>query len=54
MRVYRIRMTSKLAQQHQELKTALLKVIEKDNSIDRLLEQLESKPGILIPYPSFL
>jgi hypothetical protein len=42
MRMYRAGMTSKLAEQQQELNTALLKVIEKDSSIGCLSEQLES------------
>jgi hypothetical protein len=47
-------MASKLAEQKQELNAALLKVIEKDNSIGRLSEQFKSKPSILIPSQSFL
>jgi hypothetical protein len=54
MRVYRAGMTSKLVEQKQELNGALLKVIEKDNSIGCLSEQLESKPSILILIPSSL
>jgi hypothetical protein len=54
MRVYRAGMTSKLAEQKLELNSALLKVIKKDNSFVRLLEQLESKPGILTPSLPFL
>jgi hypothetical protein len=42
-------MTSKLAEQKQELNTTLLKNIEKDNSIGRLSEQLESKPSVPTP-----
>jgi hypothetical protein len=47
-------MTSKLAEQKQELNSALLKIIEKDNSIGRLSEQLESKPNISTPSLAFL
>jgi hypothetical protein len=54
MCVYRTGMTSKLPEQKQVLNTTLLKVIKKDNSIGRLLEQLESKPSALIPSSSFL
>jgi hypothetical protein len=54
MRVYHTRMTSKLAVQKQELNTALLKVIKKDVAIERLSEQLQSKPRILVPSPYFL
>jgi CTP:phosphocholine cytidylyltransferase-like protein len=54
MRVYRAGMTSKLAEQKQELNTALLKVIEKDGAIERLLEQLQSMSRILVLSPSFL
>jgi hypothetical protein len=54
MRVYCTGMTSKLAEQQQDLNTAMLKIIEKDSSIGRLSEQLESKPSILIPVLSFL
>jgi hypothetical protein len=54
MRVYHTGMTSKLAEQQQDLNTALLKIIKKDSSIRRLSEQLESKPSILIPFLSFL
>jgi hypothetical protein len=43
MRVYRAGMTSKLAEQKQELNTALLKVIEKDDAIERLSEHLKSE-----------
>jgi hypothetical protein len=38
--LYRAGMTAKLAEQKQELNTALLKVIEKDGAIGRLSEQL--------------
>jgi hypothetical protein len=54
MRVYRTGMTSKLAEQKQELNTALLKVIKKDGAIECLSEQLQSKSRILVPSPSFL
>jgi hypothetical protein len=54
MRVYRAGMTLKLAEQQQELNIALLKVIEKDSAIKRLLEQLESKSRTLVPSPSSL
>jgi hypothetical protein len=43
MRVYHAEMTSKLAEQKQELNTVLLKVIEKDGVIGRLSEQLGSE-----------
>jgi hypothetical protein len=42
-RVIRVGMTMKLAEVKQELNTALLKVIEKDGAIGRLLEQLQCK-----------
>jgi hypothetical protein len=54
MSVYCAGMTSKLAKQKQELNSALLKIIEKDNSIGRLSKQLESKPSIPNPSSSFL
>jgi hypothetical protein len=55
MRVYCAGMTSKLVEQKQELNTALLKIIEKDNSIGCLSEQLESKPNILTSsFPLFM
>jgi hypothetical protein len=54
MRVYRVGMTPKLEKQQQELNTTLLKVIEKDSAIGRLLEQLESKSSILVLSSSFL
>jgi hypothetical protein len=38
--VYHVRLTTKLVEVKQELNTALLKVIEKDGVIRRLLEQL--------------
>jgi hypothetical protein len=41
--VIRAGMTTKLVEVKQELNTALLKVIEKDGAIGRLLEQLQSK-----------
>jgi hypothetical protein len=39
----RVGMTMKLAEVKQELNIALLKVIEKDGAIGRLLEQLQCK-----------
>jgi hypothetical protein len=54
MRVYHAEMTSKLAEQKQELNTVLLKVIEKDGAIGRLSEQLGSESRILVPSPSFM
>jgi hypothetical protein len=42
-RVIHTGMTAKLAEQKQELNVTLLKVIEKDGAIRRLLEQLQSK-----------
>jgi hypothetical protein len=44
-------MTTKLAEVKQELNTALLKVIEKDGAIGRLLEQLQSKRRTLTCLP---
>jgi hypothetical protein len=41
-RVYRARMTTKLAELKKELNTTLLKVIEKDGAIGRLSKQLQS------------
>jgi hypothetical protein len=46
-------MTTKLAEKTQEVNTALLKLLEKDRSIKRLSEQLESKPSRLIPISPF-
>jgi hypothetical protein len=46
---YRVRMTMKFTEKTQELNAALLKIIEKDISIERLTEQLVS--GILPGYP---
>jgi hypothetical protein len=43
-------MTSKLAEEKEELNSALLKIIEKDSSIGHLSEQLESKPIILTSF----
>jgi hypothetical protein len=43
MCAYRVGMTVKLTKKTQELNTSLLKVIEKDSSIERLSDQLESK-----------
>jgi hypothetical protein len=54
MRVYRAGMTSKLAEQKQELDTALLKVIEKDGAIERLSEQLQTKSRLLVLSSSFV
>jgi uncharacterized phage infection (PIP) family protein YhgE len=53
LRAYHVGMTVKLTEKTQELNAALLKIIEKDNSIKRLLEQLESKPFTLIPISPF-
>jgi hypothetical protein len=39
-------MTTKLAEQKLELNSALLKVIEKDDAIERLSEQLQIKSWI--------
>jgi hypothetical protein len=47
-------MIAKLVEQTKELNSALLKIIEKDNSIGRLSEQLDSKPVILTPSLPFL
>jgi hypothetical protein len=47
-------MTTKLAKQKLELNSALLKVIEKDGTIEHLSEQLQSKSRILILSSSFL
>jgi hypothetical protein len=52
MRMYRARMTLKLAEQKQEMNTALLKVIEKDGAIECLSEQLQTKSRISVPSPS--
>jgi hypothetical protein len=46
-------MTTKLAEKTQDVNTALLKLLEKDRSIKRLSEQLESKPSRLIPISPF-
>jgi hypothetical protein len=54
MRVYRAGMTTKLAEQKQELNTALLIVIEKDGAIGHLSEQLQSKSRLLVLSSSFL
>jgi hypothetical protein len=54
MRVYRTGMTMKLVEKTRELNTALLKIIEKDSSIERLSEQLESKRSVLILFLHFL
>jgi hypothetical protein len=54
MHVYRVGMTSTLAEQKLELNFALLKVIEKDGAIERLSEQLQSKSRFLALSPSFL
>jgi hypothetical protein len=43
VRMIRVGMTMKLAEVKQELNIALLKVIEKDGAIGRLLEQLQCK-----------
>jgi hypothetical protein len=47
MHVYRAGMTRKLTEKTQELNAALLENIKKDSSIERLSEQLESKPFTL-------
>jgi hypothetical protein len=47
-------MTTKLAEVKQELNTALLKVIEKDGTIRRLSEQIQSKCRTLALSSSFL
>jgi hypothetical protein len=52
-RVIRTGMTVKLAEQKQELNSAILKVIEKDGTIGRLSEQLQSKRRALTPSPPF-
>jgi hypothetical protein len=54
MRMYRAGMTSMLAEQKKEMNSALLKIIEKDSSIERLSEQLESKPVIPTPFQLLL
>jgi hypothetical protein len=51
--VYRTGMTTKLAEKMQELNTAMLQNIKKDNSIERLSEQLESKPFWLTSFLCF-
>jgi ribosomal protein S1 len=43
----------KLTEKTQELNAALLKILEKDNSIKRLSKQLESKPFASIPFLPF-
>jgi hypothetical protein len=53
-RVIRAGMTTKLAEVKQELNTTILKVIEKDGAIRRLLEQLQSKCRTLALSSSFL
>jgi hypothetical protein len=51
-RVCHAGMTAKLAEQKQELNTALLKVIEKDGALRRLSEQLQSECRTLaLSYP---
>jgi hypothetical protein len=47
-------MTTKPEEQTKELNTTLLKIIEKDSSIGRLSDQLESKPDIPTPSLPFL
>jgi hypothetical protein len=53
-RVYRVGMTTKLAEQKLELNSALLKVVEKDGAIGRLSEQLQSECRTLTLSSSFL
>ena len=48
LRAYRTGMTVKLTEKTQELNATLLKILEKDSSIKRLSEQLESKSFALI------
>jgi hypothetical protein len=50
--VIRVGMVAKLAGVKQERNTALLKVIEKEGTIGRLSEQLESECRVLAPSPS--
>jgi hypothetical protein len=52
-RMSRAGMTAKLAEQKQELNTALHKVIEKYGAIRRLSEQLQSKCRTLALSPPF-
>jgi hypothetical protein len=47
-------MTVKLTEKTQEVNTALLKILEKDSSVKRLSEQLESKPFALISISLFV
>jgi hypothetical protein len=53
MCVYYTGMTTKLAEKTQELNATLLENIKKDNSIERLSEQLDSKPITLTSFLSF-
>jgi hypothetical protein len=53
LRAYRAMMIVKLTEKTQEVNTTLLKILEKDSSIKRLSEQLESKPFALIPISLF-
>jgi ribosomal protein S1 len=46
-------MTVKLTEKMQEVNTALLKILEKDNSIKQLSKQLESEPFALISISLF-
>jgi hypothetical protein len=45
---YRIGMTMKLTEKTHELNATLLKIIKKNSLIERLSDQLESKPFTLI------
>jgi hypothetical protein len=54
MCAYHAGMIVKLTEKTQELNAALLKIIEKDSSIERLLEQLESKPYTPTSFLPFL
>jgi hypothetical protein len=53
LHAYRAMMIMKLTEKTQEVNTTLLKILEKDSSIKRLSEQLESKPFALIPISLF-
>jgi hypothetical protein len=53
LHAYRAGMIMKLTEKTQELNAALLKILEKDNSIKRLSKQLESKPFASIPFLPF-
>jgi hypothetical protein len=49
--MYRAGMTTKLVEQKLELNSALLKVVEKDGAIERLLKQLQSECRTLTCLP---